>query len=100
MSLWISFQTRKNAAVLEREERRAMSSYLKGVGSLRLRILLGLSLITLPALLLKELYRPRLAMLADGPGLGDGDGLSIVTEFYKINGLLRRSRTDGVWLYL
>lgn len=37
-------------------------------------------------------------MLADGPGLGDGDGLSIVTEFYKINGLLRRSRTDGVWL--
>ncbi len=37
-------------------------------------------------------------MLADGPGLGDRDGLSIVTEFYKINGLLRRSRTDGVWL--
>lgn len=37
-------------------------------------------------------------MLADGPGLGDGDELSIVTEFYKINGLLRRSRTDGGWL--
>lgn len=38
----------------EREESE-LSAYLKGIGSLRFRILLGLLSITLPALLLKEL---------------------------------------------
>ena len=52
---------KKKKAVLERERERErergerLSAYLKGVGSLRFRILLGLLSISLPALLLKEL---------------------------------------------